>query len=104
MKKTITVQITLQASKEVLETILTGSEGKKTTIDRIHFEPAADTRIRGYLNQERVIDSASDCIDFDYHPIICDLPLAVGDAFKVGFQNDAALTTDHYITVDFTEE
>jgi len=103
MKKSITVQVTTVAAKEVLEDALNGLADTSRNITGLHHEQGVDLRLRAYVNQERVIDAASDCNDYDYNPVVCEIPLKTGDTFKVGFQSDGATAAAHYITIDFTE-
>jgi len=103
MRKSITIQVTTVAGAEVLADALHGVADLPRVINTIHHEQGTDLRLRAYKNQERVIDAASDCNDYDHNPVLCDIPLETGDTFQVGFQSDGATGAAHYITIDFTE-
>lgn len=103
MVKSITVQVTCVAGAEVLADVMNGLAEKKRTLKRIYFEQGVDLRLRVYINQERVVDAAVECNQFDYMPVELNRELDSGDSVKAGMQSDGAATTAHYITVEFEE-
>jgi len=103
MRKSITVQVTTVAGAEVLVDALTGLAEKKRRVIKIHCEQGVDLRLRVYKDQERIMDTAVECEDFDTNGIECDIPLEAGNMLKVGYQSDGATAAAHYATVDFEE-
>jgi len=103
MKRSVTVQVTTVAGAEVLADALHGISEATRKVVAIHMEQGADLRLRVYKNQERVIDSAADCNDFDSNAVDCDIDLEPGDLLQVGYQSDGATAAAHYATVDYIE-
>ena len=103
MIKTVTIQVTNVAGQEVLADVMNGLEAKKRTLRSMFFEQGNDLRVRMYVNQERVVDAAVDCNQYDSVPVVLNRELSTGDTVKAGFQSDGTTTTANYITIEFEE-
>ena len=103
MKRSITKVVVAAANTETVVDALTGKKDAPRRIDHIAFEQTADMDLRCYLDQDRIVDAASECEQFDSQFVPVDLDLLEGAVFKVGFANSTGGGLTKHITIFYTE-
>ncbi len=103
MIRSITKLVAALANTETIVEALTGRKDVPRKIVKIAFEQTADMDLRCYLDQDRIVDAASECEQFDSQFVEVDLDLLEGGVFKVGFANSTGGTLSKHITIFYTE-
>ena len=92
----------LTAGEEVLETILSGAEGKNRRIVSINTEAVALDYLRVYRDADQIMDCECPIATDTTRWLLMDLPLAVGQQCSVGIYRGSALT-EAEITIRYEE-
>lgn len=104
MLRSITKDIQTVANSEVLQDFFTTPEGLIRTVKFIACEVAADIVIRGYVDQDRVIETGMEpeAVQNGFCPDL-DIKVDLGRTFKAGLQELAGATPLCQLTVWFEE-
>lgn len=103
MIRSITKLVAALANTETVVDFLTGKKDVPRHVDKVAFEQTTDMDLRCYLDQDRIVDAASECEQFDSEFVPVDLDLPEGAVFKAGFANATGGTLSKHITVFYTE-
>ena len=103
MIKSIHTTTTIVANTEVLAVVIAGTPDKKRRIKEIWFSQRAGEVLRGYIDQERVVDVPNTVNQADFQPVPVDYELADGEEFRVGILDEGGAGGDTEI-VTFIEE
>jgi len=103
MIRSVNRDITAAANGETLETFVSGVEGVERRVTEIRFQQVADLDLRGYIDQDRIVDVGGECEENDTNPVPVDCPVPVGKIFAAGFQNNTGAPQTMKITVFFEE-
>ncbi len=87
MFRTIDKDVTAGAGLEVVVEAIAGVSGKHRRIVSVQQEKVASVILRCYVDQDRIVDVASEIEALSDVPIPVDYPLAEGQSFRVGFLN-----------------
>ncbi len=104
MLRSICKDVVNAGSTEQIEDFFTTPTGKKRVVKHITSENAADIMIRGYLDQDRIVEYGLEAEVMQYcftEPF--DIEVAVGRTFKVGTYETAGAAQTLQVTVFFEE-
>jgi len=93
----------LTLNAEVLVEMLSGMSGKGRRITKVSFTPTQYKYLRVYRDAEQIVDYDSYTLNGEYPVLDMDLPLAEGQACKVGFYNSSGATTAIEIMIGYEE-
>ena len=100
-KRVSSGELTLNA--EILVDILAGMSGKNRVIKKISFTPTQYKYLRVYRGADQIVDFDSYILNGEYPVLDMDLPLAEGEACKVGFYNSSGSTSVISIMIGYEE-
>lgn len=103
MIRSVTEDIEVADGAEETKTVVTAQEGKKITIKNIVAELDDDVTVRGYVNQDRIVEAGLGCDALANMPIPVDRPLAIGETWKTGFHNDSGGSVTLQVTTFYEE-
>ncbi len=103
MRRTLTQDLTVAAGTENVQPFLVGLEGRDRKLISVWFEQVAGVDLRGYLDQDRIIDVGGETNQADVTPVPVDCPLPPGKEFKLGFYNTTGAPITAKVTLDFEE-
>jgi hypothetical protein len=104
MIRSVSKDVTVVAGSETVETFVTGIAGKTRKILFLWFEAVASVSLRGYLDQDRIVDVQGDCEQIAFQSVQVNAELPEGKEFKAGHYNPTGGNITQAITVFFEED
>lgn len=103
MNRTINKDIAAAANAETLQDYITGKDNPVITVKAIRFEYVADMDVRGYIDQDRIVDFGGECAAVVPVEIPVNRLLAKGETFRAGFLNGTGGALTKKLTVILEE-
>ena len=104
MIRSVTEDITVAAGAEELEKVVTAQEGKTITILKIVAEANDDVTVRGYVEQDRIVEAGLGCDALGNMAIPVERKLASGETWKTGFHNGSGASVTAQVTTFYQVE
>jgi len=103
MLRTIDKDVTRTANGEKLEEIIQGRSDIKRRLVRATFEQVNATYFRVYVDQDKIVDIASENNALDYQWLEIDRDLENGEVVKVGFYDEIGASAAQHVAVQIEE-
>ena len=104
-ERSITKDVQGPNNDEVLSTFITGREDLRRVVTQIWAQAVTnDQDVRGYVDQDRVVDVAGESEQLGQYPIPVNVELDDGQSFKAGWIDRSGSAVLAKITVFYTED
>lgn len=99
MFRTITIDETIAANAETTFDVITAKADPRIRIHELWFENAADFTLRGYVDQDRIVDVASEVDQALVLAVPVDRVLEPGEKFRVGYSNATGAAVKNIVVI-----